>query len=769
MGLMPARGQRDVATGTKVPVVFHGGPVMRGVTIHTVFWAPSGYRFSGSPTAGVLGYKAMIQQFLTDVAHDSSTSASNVFSILGEYPDAHGGGLDKFAYAAGADSIDDTDPYPATGQCVSPAGVATCVTDLQLERELDRVIGAHDPGGRGLHDLWLVLLPPDVDTCISQDVCGTNSYAGYHALFDLGHGETVYANIPDGVIEGTPSPGQDPQGNPDAEDTIDTIAHEAVEAVTDPEGTGWMDPNGFEVADKCENPEYGTPLGSAANGSPFNQLIDGHPYLIQTMWSNATGGCVQSTASSTSALPLATVNLVQFSPFVSGEVGVRKRGIAALVMLARAGRIVAQGASVTNAAGAWGPVALHAIDGTGLHAVGDDRDEILVRYGPGGPKPDLIETGDGGNPFAEAGWTGWFALDHGYAVGSNSVSVGPCSQTGLLALSVDHAASSSLVQRCGTETDDAVQQTKPLRAGTSLTLSSSDNRAVTQVNPAGALVDLHVALGEPRSVAAVGNSQVLFSPSGFPSCTADLRIAVVTCNGLVPRAPYALTRRRGRAIRHATADRAGVAQFGGFPGSVPVAGGDVLSLRNAAGRLLTALHVAHLRVALTGAQNAVTGGQCEPGDYYGAPLGAPPTSSAIGVPGSGGTGTICPPSGKAKGLPTLRISQVDDRSGGQTRTEVPELDGTSPVDDANVYGTFVALAQVGFPGPHGSTIASGARVTLTITSASARRVAFRATNVDTASGVVVRGLAPGAYEATWVVIDANRDTRTVQTRFAQVG
>ena len=88
-------------------------------------------------------------------------------------------------------------------------------------------------------------------------------------------------------------PGSDPQGNPEAEPTVDTIAHEAVEAITDPDGTGWMDPNGFETGDKCENgPQQGTPLGYAPNGAPYNQVINGQQYLIQDMWSDARGGCV---------------------------------------------------------------------------------------------------------------------------------------------------------------------------------------------------------------------------------------------------------------------------------------------------------------------------------------------------------------------------------------------------------------------------------------------------------------------------------------------
>ena len=61
---------------------------------------------------------------------------------------------------------------------------------------------------------------------------------------------------------------------------MDIANHETNEAMTDPTGIGWMDPNGYEVADKCEfGPQHGTPLGFATDGSPYNQVINGDKYL----------------------------------------------------------------------------------------------------------------------------------------------------------------------------------------------------------------------------------------------------------------------------------------------------------------------------------------------------------------------------------------------------------------------------------------------------------------------------------------------------------
>ena len=185
-GLIPAHGhQSDPAAGAiSIPLVYHGGSVMRDVHIHTIFWAAPGFKFDGPPASGAFSYRGQIERFLGDVAHDSG-STGNVFSVLGQYPDGSGPGSYRITYDPSTDSISDGNPYPAgSRQCVSASGIATCVTDLQLQQEIDRNVQAHDPGGRGLHDVWFVFLPPDVDTCIAVGSCGTNAYAGYHSALE---------------------------------------------------------------------------------------------------------------------------------------------------------------------------------------------------------------------------------------------------------------------------------------------------------------------------------------------------------------------------------------------------------------------------------------------------------------------------------------------------------------------------------------------------------------------------------------------------------
>jgi len=328
--LQPAQAASQPLT----PLTYHGGQTMTGgITVHTIFWTGGTNAFQGRPPGAPADYIGMIQQYLTDVAAASTgtsggtctTANCNVFTVEAQFgwgttPGGITHGAYTVSYNASTDSITDNEPYPSKSeQCASPQNTATCITDGQVQAEVNRIINATG-GSRGLHDIWYVFTPPDVDECISPGVCESNAFGGYHSVSNLGSGPTIYAYTGDPIVETTAvnNPGSDPQGYPDAEVVIDIVAHETNEAMTDPEGVGYMDPNGFETGDKCEfGPQYGSPLGFAADGSPFNQVINGHEYLTQEMWANQDNSnnpnCVQATTNTSNPLPLPQIHLTQFS------------------------------------------------------------------------------------------------------------------------------------------------------------------------------------------------------------------------------------------------------------------------------------------------------------------------------------------------------------------------------------------------------------------------------------------------------------------------
>jgi hypothetical protein len=811
LGLMPpvnsqgVFGSQDIASGALIPVTYHGGSVMTGgVTVHTVFWAPAGSAFQRSPGASIPTYKGLVQQFFTDAAAASGTASScssptaecNMFTVLPQF--AQGTSVGHITpgdysirYSTASDSVNDTDPYPAAAdQCASPNNATgACITDAQVQAEVDHLVQGTLGHPRGLHDLWYVFLPPNVDECILPGVCGTNAFGGYHSVSDVGHGVTIYAVTIDPIIEaGSIAPGGDPQGNPDAELTADIAGHETVEAMTDPEGVGYVDPNGFEVADKCEfGPQRGTPLGFA-NGSPYNQVINGNKYLLQEMWSNDDNGCVQGTNQTSNPLPLPQVNLTQFSSTATGNIGANTAGVTVTVSLLRSSDAngtpvtVAQGSGTTDAAGNWSA-------SVAPHVFGDDRDEIDVDYsGPGAPTPNhqVILTGNGGNPFTESGWTGWTALDNG-AVLTNDPSLGgpllglaPCFQTGVLTATVNGSpipSSGTATDFCNTQTGIAtVSLGAPVAPSDIVTQSTNDNRAfqdpnLPSANPIGGLVRLTVPVGEPDAVSSFVSPLATFTPTGFPTCTADLEAQSVSCSGLVAGRAYTLTDARSATSKAATGNADGTIAVS-FPNGA-LHGGDALALSNGA-RTVTTLHLAHLKVAIVGQQTVLAGGTCEPDNYYGPPLTKAPTNLGAGDPtivagGAALTGEACPASGDAAGLSASSITQTDEQSGGQTETEVPDVENTSPLQGETVYGSFTALAESGLPGPNNTVIPTDgtSRIALSIAPARGGSPVFTADNVDTPSGVSVGALAPGAYQARWTLSDANGDTRTVTTRFIE--
>ena len=413
------------------------------------------------------------------------------------------------------------------------------------------------------------------------------------------------------------------------------------------------------------------------------------------------------------------------------------------VGLVRGAKVVGLGQGQTDSRGQW-EVELNSLDGTPM-PVGDDRDAILIEFGHGGPPTEGIFTGDGGNPFSASGWTGWFDLDHGFAVGRGSVLISPCSQVGSLTLRIDGAATGSPLLACAGN-DSARIQSSRIRPGSRVTVTSTDNRTTTSLTPYGALVTMHAVLGEPGAAAGVGNPLVPFPIGGIASCQADLRRQSVTCGELVPGRRYTLVRRRGGERVRGRAGGSGEASFPRFGGrGRALRGGDVVDLVSATGRTVSTLHVAHLRLDVLGSSGFAAAGQCEAGDYVGPPLRSPPLGSGVGEQGVTGDGLVCPASGNAAGMPLGSLLQQDGAGPGETGTEVPRISGTSPSNDATLYGPFVATAQSALPvpGDPSATYATHDRIALRIGRTGGVRTAFRSPDVSRTRGVPVTGLAPG--------------------------
>jgi hypothetical protein len=266
---------------------YNGGPVMASNTNYAFYWAPSG---EGAYPAG---YQAGIDQYFEDLAHDSG-GHENVDSVSTQYNDAAGEFANYESHFAGA--ILDTDPYPANGCKRAPI----CLTDAQLRAELTSYVKAHGlPVGLGSE--YFLLTPPGVEDCFTAAgaECSAGAeravYCAYHGNTPVGASQLIYSNDPYVTGNFGCDDGNHPNNSPSDGALQGGLSHEHNESITDPEpNNAWTDfgGSGGEIGDKCGG-ELGSSLGTAPDGSPYNQVIDGHEYWYQEEWSNQGSACLQ--------------------------------------------------------------------------------------------------------------------------------------------------------------------------------------------------------------------------------------------------------------------------------------------------------------------------------------------------------------------------------------------------------------------------------------------------------------------------------------------
>ena len=278
---------------------YNGGPVMPSNTDYMLMWSPQG--LGAYPDGFVFG----ISQYFKDLAHDSGGN-QNVDSVGPQYNDLTGAVANYDVKFGGV--LTDTDPYPAS-QCPVNSPVTNCLTDAQIQQEIASYVTAHNLPTDLSHEYFL-LTPPNVESCFGNnpatnfDGCSANivplrPFAAYCAYHQNTATPTMvfYANMPFVADNVHCQDGHYPNGLISDGEINGGLSHEHMESVTDPiPNDAWTngagDDHGLEVGDQCGR-VMGTPLGTALNGSPYNQLINGHPYWYQTEWSNYTHGCVQ--------------------------------------------------------------------------------------------------------------------------------------------------------------------------------------------------------------------------------------------------------------------------------------------------------------------------------------------------------------------------------------------------------------------------------------------------------------------------------------------
>ncbi len=235
-------------------LTYHGGSVMVGTAnVYAIFWEPTGSFVSST-------YNSLILRYFGDVG------GSGLYKNNSQYTQSGGG---KTSNAVLGGSWVDTAAYPSG-----------TLQDSNIQSE---VTHAQSVNGwtTSVDNIFFVFTAKNENIC-TQGVCSFSFFCAYHGNF----GNTIYAAMPyTGTNLSACGVTHSPNGDVDADSTINVTSHEQMEAATDPYGTAWYDASGNEIGDKCAW-KFGA-LNSLGGDVNWN----GHAYYVQKEWDNAKSRC----------------------------------------------------------------------------------------------------------------------------------------------------------------------------------------------------------------------------------------------------------------------------------------------------------------------------------------------------------------------------------------------------------------------------------------------------------------------------------------------
>ncbi len=139
------------------PLQYHGGPVLHSSDAYVIYWDPIG-TYRGD-------WERLIDKYFADVGTESRR-LGDVFAVDAQYGDGGGQAANISTFRG---SYKDADPYPTSaegGNCAAKAEVI-CLTDRQIQGELQHLISSADPplpGATGT-PVYYLLTPPGVTVC----------------------------------------------------------------------------------------------------------------------------------------------------------------------------------------------------------------------------------------------------------------------------------------------------------------------------------------------------------------------------------------------------------------------------------------------------------------------------------------------------------------------------------------------------------------------------------------------------------------------------
>lgn len=272
----PTAGSTAAASS---PISYHGGAVMPSLSKVVIIWYGNWKQSNNTDTAAG-------QQIIRDAIYGMSVpnAVSNYSgittgygSVLGQYTDSSGAAVSQ---ASSATLVEYT-------QAASAAYGGKRLTDASVFALVKAYAGTGDPNA-----IYLVLSSSD----IAESSGFLTKYCGWHSYGTVGSNKVKYGFIgnPNKSLSACAVQTVSPNGNAAVDGMISVIAHELVEAVTDPYLNAWYNASGAENSDMCSW-TFGSQL-KLTNGAYWNVTLPTRTggtrnYLLQRQLGVADSKC----------------------------------------------------------------------------------------------------------------------------------------------------------------------------------------------------------------------------------------------------------------------------------------------------------------------------------------------------------------------------------------------------------------------------------------------------------------------------------------------
>jgi hypothetical protein len=376
-------------------LTYGNGALIPSVKVVTVFW--------GTTNNGQYQYKDKLQQY-----YDAITNSA-YFDWLIEY--------NTTAYKIGRGG------FAATFADATPPAKTTVSDPNDLQPYLSGLIDAGKIPAPDADTLYFVHLPGSVTVTGGGAGTTCKDNCAYHSFYSKGAEEVRYAVIPDQNSGACSTNQQCPLTLPALGRLTIVASHELVEAVTDPNGTGWLDNNQQcgEIGDICVG-QPGTAAGFTVQlewSNKLNKCIDHDPSVVFNDFAltlapaaaSATAGAtaavtVAATPSSGSQPTALTLTADKLPPGIVGSFASASiQSNASTTLTLTLAPSVAPGSYAYSVSGMAANGAHHTVDGTIMVlAAPPDMATASGGNGEGGGVGD--GTGAGGNGTGGNGATG---------------------------------------------------------------------------------------------------------------------------------------------------------------------------------------------------------------------------------------------------------------------------------------------------------------------------------------------------------------------------